>query len=129
MIHSIYIINQSGETLAAINRGKFEMDENLFGGFLSAIQMYSQKVSGKNVKELSLDEYRLVISDTSKLFLVTIHDSEDKNALNSNSQLRDVLADLGMDIVTDDVIELLEKTADKADGKTETATDWASKML
>ncbi|MFW9918953.1 MAG: hypothetical protein ACFFED_05090 [Candidatus Thorarchaeota archaeon] len=129
MIHSIYVINRSGETLAAINRGKFEMDESLFGGFLSAIQMYSQKISGKNVKELSLDEYRLVISDTTKLFLVTIHDSEDKNSLNSNTMLRDILADLGMEIITDDVIESLKKAADKADGKTGTATDWASKML
>ena len=129
MIHSIYVINQNGETLAAINRGKFEMDENLFGGFLSAIQMYSQKVAGKNVKELSLDEYRLVISDTSKLFLVTIHDLDDKDFLQSNSVLRDVLADLDIDFITDDTVELLKKTADKADGKVDTATDWASKML
>lgn len=129
MIHSIYVINESGETLAAINRGQFQMDEALFGGFLSAIQMYSQKVSGKNVKELSLDEYRLVISDTGTLFLVTIHDSGDTNAVSSNTQLRSVLSDLGMAIVTDDVVEVLKRTADRADGKTESAADWATKML
>ncbi len=129
MIHSIYIINQSGETLAAINRGQFQMDENLFGGFLSAIQMYSQKVSGKNVKELSLDEYRLVISDTSKLFVVTIHDSQDKDSIAANAALRNILSDMNIEIVTDDTIELLKNAADKADGKTGTATDWASKML
>jgi hypothetical protein len=129
MIHSIYIINRGGETLAVINRGTFDMDEDLFGGFLSAIQMYSQKVSGKNVRELSLEDYRLVISETVNLFLVTIHDSKDKDALSSNAKVRQVLDELTSDLVTDDMIEILEKAADDADGKAESATDWARKML
>ncbi len=130
MIHSIYVINQSGETLAAINRGNFQMDENLFGGFLSAIQMYSQKISGKNVKELSLDAYRLVIAEESNLYLVTIHDASDANSLSSNTRVREVLEGLdGISFITDEIIDLLKKAADAADGKTGSATDWATKML
>lgn len=129
MIHSIYIMNRGGETLAVINRGTFDMDEDLFGGFLSAIQMYSQKVSGKNVRELSLEDYRLVISETGNLYLVTIHDSTDKDVLSSSAKVRRVLDEHPSDLVTDDLIALLEKTADDADGKVDSATDWARKML
>ncbi|MDF1540352.1 MAG: hypothetical protein P1Q69_15765, partial [Candidatus Thorarchaeota archaeon] len=68
MIHSIYIVNDAGETLAAINLSKFEMDDALFGGFLSAIQMYSQKVSGQEMSELSLDQYRMLISKVGTAF-------------------------------------------------------------
>ncbi len=34
LIQSVYIINEAGETLAAIPIGDFQVDEVLFGGFL-----------------------------------------------------------------------------------------------
>jgi hypothetical protein len=45
LIHSIYIVNDAGETLAAINRGNFDMDDALFDGFLSAIQNKYQLIA------------------------------------------------------------------------------------
>ena len=44
MIHSIYIVNQSGETEAAVTLGEFQADEALFGGFMSAIRTFSEHV-------------------------------------------------------------------------------------
>ena len=129
MIHSVYIVNESGETLAAINRGNFAMDEVLFGGFLSAIQMYSQKVSGRDVKELSLDEYRMIISKANTVFLVTIHDQTDKDPVKANARILEVLKDIVTTIITDDTIELIKKAAQDPSSTGSRATDWASKML
>ncbi|MCK5151382.1 MAG: hypothetical protein KAQ65_06070 [Candidatus Thorarchaeota archaeon] len=129
MIHSIYVVNEAGETLTAINLGKFKMDDALFGGFLSSIQMYSQKVSGKEVNELSLEDYRMMISKAGRVFLVTIHDENDKDAITANSRVAEVLDGLVNDIITDDTVVLLKKAAKDSAGGRNRANDWASKML
>lgn len=129
MIHSIYIVNDAGETLAAINRGDFDMDDALFGGFLSAIQMYSQKVSGKEVNELALDEYRMMISKAGSAFVVTIHDHSDKDAVAGNTRVAKVLDGIITDIITDDTVELLKEAAEDILSGSSRASDWASKML
>lgn len=129
LIHSIYIVNEAGETLAAINRGDFSMDDALFGGFLSAIQMYSQKVSGKEVNELSLDNYRMMISKAGSVFVVTIHDETDKDSAEGNTRVANVLKGIITDIITDDTVELLRKAAEAILTGSARAQDWASKML
>ena len=129
LIHSIYVVNEAGETLTAINLGKFKMDDALFGGFLSSIQMYSQKVSGKEVNELSLEDYRMMISKAGRVFLVTIHDENDKDAITANSRVAEVLDGLVNDIITDDTVVLLKKAAKDSAGGRNRANDWASKML
>lgn len=129
LIHSIYVVNEAGETLTAINLGKFKMDDALFGGFLSSIQMYSQKVSGKEVNELTLEDYRMMISKAGRVFLVTIHDENDKDAITANSRVAEVLDGLVNDIITDDTVVLLKKAAKDSAGGRNRANDWASKML
>ncbi len=129
MIHSIYVVNEAGETLAAINRGTFDMDDALFGGFLSAIQMYSQKVSGKEVSELSLEDYRMLISKCGSVFLVTIHDDDDQGTVAANARVAKVLDGLVTDIITDDTVELLRDAAEDPSSGRDRASDWASKML
>ncbi len=129
LIHSIYVVNDAGETLAAINRGDFDMDDALFGGFLSAIQMYSQKLSGKEVSELSIDEYRMMISNIGNAFVVTIHDQDDTDAVAGNRRIAKVLDGVITDIVTDDTVELLKEAAKDNLSGSSRASDWASKML
>jgi hypothetical protein len=122
-------VNDAGETLAAINRGDFDMDDALFGGFLSAIQMYSQKVSGKEVSELSLDDYRMMISKANTVFVVTIHDTNDKDPIKGNSRVAAVLDGIVTDIITDDTVELLKTAAEDPTSGGDRASEWASKML
>lgn len=129
MIQSVYLVNDRGETLAAIPIGDFSMDEALFGGFLSAIQMYSQRVSGKDLKELSLENYRIIISKPDRVFLVTIHDINDKNASDLNSRLSQLIEGTLGEIVTDETIELIREKATEVSSSAERATEWASKML
>ena len=129
LIQSVYIVNERGETLAAVPIGEFQMDEVLFGGFLSAIQMYSQRLSGKDLKELSLDNYRMIISKSDRVFLVTIHDSKDKNAPELNTKLSKLVEGTLGEIITDETIELIKTAATEVSGGAERATEWASKML
>jgi hypothetical protein len=132
LIQSLYIINDSGETLASAKLGDFEMDDALFGGFLSAIQMYSQKMSGKSVEEMSLENYRMLISETDGVSLVTIHDKGDKDAVDLNQRILEVLRNelsITGQIITEESLELIRKAAKQAESGFERAGDWASKML
>lgn len=129
MIQSVYLVNDAGETLAVIPIGDFQIDEALFGGFLSAIQMYSQRISGKDIKELTLESYRLIISKLERIFLVTIHDLKDKNAIDLNTELSKLVVGTLGDIITDETIELIKETATKVSSSAGRATEWASKML
>ena len=122
-------MNDRGETLAAIPIGDFTMDEALFGGFLSAIQMYSQRVSGNDLKELSLENYRIIISKPDRVFLVTIHDINDKQASELNSRLSQLVEGTLGEIVTDETIDLIREKATEVSSSAERATEWASKML
>jgi hypothetical protein len=129
MIHGVYIVNHGGETQASINLGEFSVDEVLFGGFLSAIQMYTQQMSGEALQEISLDKYRMVISKTDHVFVVTVHDREDKDVGTLNKKVMDLLKD-GMDeVITEDTVELIRKATAKIAGASDRATEWASKML
>jgi hypothetical protein len=122
-------VNESGETIASVPIGDFQIDEALFGGFLSAIQMYSKKISGKNVSELSLENYRIIISKTDRVFLVTIHDLNDKNAATLNSKISELCKGTLGEIVTDETISLIKEAASEAQSAMKRANDWASKML
>jgi hypothetical protein len=129
MIQGVYIVNHGGETQASINLGEFSVDEVLFGGFLSAIQMYTQQMSGEALQEISLDKYRMVISKTDNVYVVTVHDRDDKDVTVLNRKVLEILSD-GMDeVITEDTLELIRKATAKIAGATERATEWASKML
>jgi hypothetical protein len=129
LIQSVYLVNEGGETIASVPIGEFQLDEALFGGFLSAIQMYSKKISGKSVSELSLESYRIIISKTDRVFLVTIHDLSDKNAAELNSKISDLCKGTLGEIVTDETIKLIKAAASEAQSAMKRANEWASKML
>ena len=129
LIQSIYVVNEGGETLAAVPIGEFQMDEVLFGGFLSAIQMYSQRLSGKDLKELSLENYRIIISKSDRVFLVTIHDINDKNAADLNTKLSKLVEGTLGEIITDETVDLIKAAVTEVSSGAGRATEWASKML
>jgi len=129
LIQSVYVVNERGETLASVPIGEFQMDDVLFGGFLSAIQMYSQRLSGKDLKELSLESYRIIISKSDRVFLVTIHDIKDKNAPELNTKLSKLVEGTLGEIITDETIDLIKKAATEVSSGAKRATEWASKML
>jgi len=129
LLQSVYLVNERGETIAAIPIGDFQIDEALFGGFLSAIQMYSKQISGKDIKELTLENFRLIISKPDRVFLVTIHDIKDKNADTLNKELSKLVEGTLGEIITEETIQLIKETATNVSSRIDRATDWASKML
>ncbi|MFQ5832476.1 MAG: hypothetical protein ACE5H4_07230 [Candidatus Thorarchaeota archaeon] len=93
MLQGVYLVNHAGETQAAITPGEFSVDEVLFGGFLSAIQMYIQQMSGTELEEITVDKFRMVMSKTKNLFVVSVHDKDDKDAPKINKRILSVLDD------------------------------------
>ncbi len=111
MLQGVYIINDAGETIGSIEFGDFKINEIMFGGFVSAIQMYSQKASGTNVSEITLDKYRIIISNTDRGFVVTSHDKNDPEATSDNKKIVEILSGIMGEIVTDDTIALIREVA------------------
>lgn len=122
-------MNHAGETQASITLGDFTVDEVLFGGFLSAIQMYTQQMSGQDLEEISVDKFRMVISKTDRVFLVSVHERDDKDAASLNRKALEVIQD-GMDgIITEDTCDLIREAVLPEKGAGGRADEWASKML
>ncbi len=129
MIQGIYIVNEAGETIGSLSFKKFDIDDALFGGFLSAIQMFSQQMSGKNVKELSMENHRLIISEFKDGYVVTVHDRDDKDAVELSLKVKKIVDDELYGLVTDDFLDLLKKAVVTEVSAMERADEWASKML
>ncbi|MFW9844714.1 MAG: hypothetical protein ACFFEV_09065 [Candidatus Thorarchaeota archaeon] len=109
MIQSVYVVNKQGETLVSVAIGEFQMDDDLFGGFVSALQMYSQKISGNDVNSLNLDNYRIVSSRFHENFLVTVHDREDSDADEMNSRLNSLVEQSYNNITKSDTIDMIRR--------------------
>lgn len=129
LLQGIYVVSEHGETMAAIDLGEFKLDDVLFGGFLSAIQMYCQRMSGTAVSEISLGPHRMMISEADTTYLATIHDDGDKKAKDDHERVLNVLKDGVPDIITDDLVNELREAGQTVRSGTESARDWASKML
>ncbi len=129
MIQSIYIVSEAGETLAAITLSDFKLDEVMFGGFLSAIQMFSQQMSGKAVKEMSMESYRLIIADAKKGFVVTVHERDDTDAVALNKKILAVVDENMQVIITEEFLDQVKQAAAETTESKSKADDWASKML
>jgi hypothetical protein len=129
LIHSIYIVNQSGETEASVTLGDFQADEALFGGFMSAIRTFSEHMSGDAIEEMVLGNYRLIVAGEEKHFLVTIHDKNDKNPIDASRGIASAFREGIKDGLSEDLLSKIKEAATESKSKRDQAKDWASKML
>lgn len=129
MLHSLYIVNDAGETVASISLSDFQIDEALFGGFLSAIQMFSQQMSGDELKEMSMENYRLIIMNARRGYVVTVHDRDDKDTKETSQGILKIVNEHMQDIITDDFLDMLRASLVEETDSGDRAKDWASKML
>jgi hypothetical protein len=128
LIQSIYVINEAGETLASVDLGEFHADEALFGGFMSAIDMFSHKMAGDALKELILGKHRLVVAREDSNLVVTIHDKADTEAQAVNRRVCEVFRKHFAGLVTDELLQAIRAAAGAQSARTR-ADEWASKML
>ena len=128
IIESIFIINEEGETEVSISLGKFQTEEALFGGFLSAIQMFSQKISGTEIEGILFGDYRMIVRKSNNYFLVTVHAKSDKKSKGDNDRVFSIFQKNIIVGITDELVDLLRQSATQLTGM-DSASDWASRML
>ncbi|MBD3160285.1 MAG: hypothetical protein GF309_16015 [Candidatus Lokiarchaeota archaeon] len=73
MVESAIIIDNEGNTIHSLSTGDLHPDTALLGGFLSALQDFSDMVSGDAVQEMEMGEYRFLVSSILDYHLITIH--------------------------------------------------------
>ncbi|MCK5151145.1 MAG: hypothetical protein KAQ65_04870 [Candidatus Thorarchaeota archaeon] len=129
MVQSVFIINEEGETLERIDVGDFETDEVLFGGFMSAIQTFSDKLSGDAVQELSLGNSRMVIQKVNDYILVTVFGKGAKDPVTVSKRVSEVFKENISGGITNEMLEKLRTAATSAVTSSDRASDWASKMF
>jgi len=129
LIKMVYVINEAGETLASITLGDFHADDALFGGFMSAIDMFSQKMAGDAIKELVLGSDRVVVSREGTYLLVTIHDKADTDSQAANRRVCQAFRTQFAGLVTDETIQAIRQAALGSESALSKADIWASKML
>lgn len=129
MIQSIFIINSEGETLASLSIGEFDADDALFGGFVSAIQSFSKRMAGDEIKGMEIGQYRLIISRVDSNFLVTIHPQGDENRRTDHHRLLELCRDNPESLTDSDFVEELKEEAEKPVTGADKASEWAEKMF
>jgi virulence-associated protein VagC len=129
LIKMVYVINEAGETLAAIPLGNFHADEALFGGFLSAIDMFSQKMAGDSINELILGNDRVLVAREGTYLLVTVHDKGDNDSQSVSRKVSETFRRNFAGLVTDELTKAIREAALGSDSVRGRAEDWASKML
>jgi len=87
-VQSIYVITEEGETVQSLSLGNFKADETLLGGFMSAIQSFSKKVSGNTLEQLSTGDYLVLVTRKAGYLLVTVHDRDDSNPMTRHGMIR-----------------------------------------
>ena len=138
-MYGLMLVNQAGETVASAGWDHIEGDVAMFGGFLSAVQMFIKKISGGNeVEELRFGDMKLLIGISDEYHIVTLHEADESNAdsenrevvrlvkENGNGPLNDGLLGLIKEMVSGD-ISASEKVSESVKDWTESQVDRAKK--
>jgi hypothetical protein len=128
-IKMVYVINEAGETLVSVPLGSFHADEALFGGFMSAIDMFSHKMAGDSVKELILGENRVVVAREGNHLVVTVHDKGDTDSQIVNRKACEAFRKHYGGVVTDEMTGAIREAVLSTTSARSKADDWAHKML
>jgi hypothetical protein len=125
----VYVINEAGEPLGTVALGNFQADEALFGGFVSAIDMFSQKMAGDAIKELLLGNDRVLVAREGSYLIVTIHDKADTDSQACNRRVCEAFRKQFAGLVNDELTQALRQAAMGKDSTRTKADQWANKML
>jgi hypothetical protein len=62
LIHNVYILKKTGESLLHGYYGSIEVDESLITGFLSAISSFAEEIGAESVESLVMKNMKFVYS-------------------------------------------------------------------
>jgi hypothetical protein len=142
------LVNQAGETVASVGWDAFGGDVALFGGFVSAIQMFIERIAdGTKLDELRFGNMKLLISSLDDYHVVTLHGIDESKAESENqevvkllkgnsSNINDGLLALMCELVSKDrpasaeVNESVKKwTQSQVDRAKKSASDWGKTVF
>lgn len=74
IIKNLWVINSSGLCVYTYkaNFSDYDLDETMFGGFISALASFTETLSQKNIRFLKLEEDELYFRDLKDIIVVTI---------------------------------------------------------
>ena len=79
-MRGILVISEAGIVQFTAGLDKLQDNTQLFGSFLSAIQLYGKAMSGNDVNELTFANMRLLSGMAGSFQVVTIHNIDDDDA-------------------------------------------------
>ncbi len=83
-MQGIFIIDAAGIVKASVGFERLRGDAALFGGFLSAIQMFVRQMAGDEVRELKFGDLQLLITRLHEDYIVTLHNVSEETAHNTH---------------------------------------------
>jgi len=90
-VHGIFVIDEAGIVRASVGFENLRGEAALFGGALSAIQLFVKEISGNEVRELTFGETRLLIGKAGTDYIVTLHSLSEEDAESSNRAVQKLI--------------------------------------
>jgi hypothetical protein len=108
-MYGIFLINDAGETIASIGWENLKGDSSLFGGFLSAVQMFIKKISGTEIEELRFGNLKLLVGHAGTDYVVTLHALDDPKAEEHNREVVKLVNESSNIRIDDGFLELVSE--------------------
>ena len=133
-MYGIMLVNQAGETVASVGWEQLEGDVSLFGGFVSAIQMFIKQVSGgTEVNEMVFGNMKLLMGASDNYHVITLHEAGEKSALAENRQVVELVKENGNSAPDEGLLALMKELASSGTSMSETmeqsVKDWTQSQL
>ncbi len=104
------LVNQAGETIASVGWDQLDGDVSLFGGFVSALQMFIKRASGgTEIKEMVFGDMKLLIGNSNNYHIVTLHEAGETTAKEANRQVVELIDENGTGSVDEGVLGLIKE--------------------
>jgi hypothetical protein len=132
-MYGIMLVNRAGETVASVGWDNLEGDVTMFGGFVSAVQMFIKKISGgTEVEELRFGDMKLMIGRSPDYHVVTLHEADETGAESENREVVDLVRENGggvNDGILDLIKEMVSANHAAADKVGESVKDWTESQV
>ncbi len=133
-MYGIMLVNQAGETVASVGWDQLEGDVSLFGGFVSAVQMFIKRVSGgTQINEMVFGNMKLLIGSSKEYHVITLHEANETVALNENRQIVELIDQNNSGLVNEGILDLMKELIAREDELSDTmessVREWTQSQL
>jgi hypothetical protein len=133
-MYGIFLINQAGETVASVGWDHLEGDVSIFGGFVSAVQMFIKRISGgTQVEELKFGNMKLLIGTSDEHHVVTLHESTEEGAEEQNREVMRLLHENNDGVINDGLLGLISEMVSGDSAKeelvSESVKEWSQSQV